>query len=284
MLLTFAAQNLKFGGLSDDDGNSEDRWPALVERFKSINPKPDFLLLSEARDWEKQGHRQLSRAMHDLGMDALPLAPSKSGQPVALLYNRETVGRWQRWNTGYVQEVTQSFGIGAFDIGLPALLSVVPAHLTPFSKEKAVEEAALIASRGYRYGPFCIIGGDINYPPAQGLEPNYEAMRPYNIASRTELQLKDGKHEPYRKVAQTLEKAGYTDVAYNVYEKNKDEYFLQHTCKQDRIDQFWVSKALQPAIKGYWVVDTPIEASDHKCIIFQLDTDLVDTSAHWSYD
>lgn len=282
MILTFAAQNLKFGGLSDDDGKPEDRWPALAERFRSINPKPDFLLLSEARDWEKNGHRPLARAMHDLDMDALPLAPSRSGQHVALLYRREAVGRWKNWNIGYHREVTQSFGMGTFDIGLPSLLNVVPIHLNPFSKEKAVQEAALIASRAYRYGPYAVIGGDVNYPPAHGLEPNYEAMRPYNIASRTE----DGVElfRPYRKVAQTFEKAGYVDVAYKVYEGNNDDYFLQRTCKQDRIDQFWVSKALAPAVKAYWIVDSPVEASDHKGIVFQLDTDLVDRSSAWSYD
>jgi|GEM_PF-6239603 len=284
MILTFAAQNLKFGGLTNDDGLPEDRWPALAERIKNINPKPDFLLLSEARDWDKNGHQALARAMEDLDMDALPLAPSKSGQPVALLYNRETVGRWKNWNTGYSQELTQSFGIGAFDVGLPSLLSVVPVHITPFSKDKAVEEASLVASRAYRYGPFAVIGGDVNYPPSHGIDPNYSLMRPYNFASRTETESTSDNPIPYKRVAQAFEKAGYGDVAYEVYKNNNDSYFLQHTCKMERIDQFWVSSALIPAVKNYWLVDSPAEASDHKAIVFQLDTNLINKIDPWSYD
>lgn len=284
MLLTFVAQNLKFGGLSDDDGTPEDRWPHLAERFNSIDPKPDFILLTEARDWEKQGHRQLSRAMRDLDMDALPLAPSKSGQHAALLFRRETVGRWQRWNTGYTQEVTQSFGVAAFDIGLPSMLSVVPVHLDPFRAEKALQEAFLVSSRGYRHGPFVVIGGDINYPPAQGPEPDYSKMRPYNLASRTALTPPGGAVKPDRRIGWALQKAGYVDVAYHMYEKTKDENFLQRTASDDRIDQFWVSQPMAAAINWYWTVDTPTEASDHKAVVFQLDTDRIDHNANFQYD
>jgi hypothetical protein len=287
MILTFVAQNLKFGGFYDDEDSFQDRWPLLLDRFNSINPKPDFLMLCEARDWDKHGYKALGRAMHDLDMDALPLAPSRSGQAVALLYRKETVGRWKNWNTGYSWEVTQSFGVASFDIGLPKPISVTPLHLSPFSKEKAVEEASLIASRAYRYGPFAVIGGDINYSPSRGLEPNYDLMRPYNIASRTEMDSDktNGGYKPFKDVAKILEKSDYVDVAYKVYEKNnKDEYFIQHTTTKERLDQFWVSKALEPAVKSYWVVETPPEASDHKAIVFQLDTELIDTSSTWVYD
>jgi hypothetical protein len=286
MLLTFVSQNLKFGGLSADDGTPEDRWPALADRFRSVNPAPDFLMLIEARGWDAQGYQQLARAMQDLDMDALPLAPSKSGQPVALMYKRETVGRWKRWNTGYTQEVTQSFGVSAFDVGLPSFLSVVPAHLDPFRKEKALEEAFLIANRGYRYGPFAVIGGDINYPPARGPGPDYAQMRPYNIAARSVLNdpSKDDDLEPYRQVAWAFQKSGYVDVADYLYEKTGDESLLQRTSRHDRIDQFWVTQALAPAIVSYRVLGAPLNASDHKGIVFQLDTDKVDTSITCSYD
>lgn len=283
MLLTFIAQNLKFGGLSDDDGRTEDRWPVLVKRFSSSKNKADFLLLTEARDWDKQGHRQLARAMRDLDMDALPLAPSKSGQHVALLYRRETVGRWENWNTGYVQEVTQSFGVGAFDVGLSSNLSVVPVHLDPFRAEKALQEAFLVASRGYRHGPFSVIGGDINYPPARGLEPDFTQMRPYNIASRTVLGDKSDILVSDRRIGLAFEKSGYVDVAYHMYEKTKKKSMLERTASDDRIDQFWVSEPLANAIIDYWVIDNPPEASDHKAIAFQFDTDLVKQNKTWSY-
>lgn len=285
MVLTFVAQNLKFGGLWDDEGNPESRWPLLLERLQSITPRPDFLLLNEARDWDKNGHHALARAMYDLDMDAAPLAPSNSGQPVALLYRKDTVGRWKNWNTGYAHQLTQSFGVATFDVGLPQPLSVVPTHLTPFSKEKAMTEASLVASRGYRYSPYVVIGGDINYSPAQGIPPDYSQMKPYNVASRVNISADDpSKREPAREVAQMFEKAGYVDAAYEQYSKSNDDSMLQHTCKMERIDQYWVSKPLASSIKSYWTSNHTPGASDHKAIILQLDTALIDTSGAWLYD
>lgn len=219
-------------------------------------------------------------------MDPLPLAPSKSGQPVVLLYRKETVGRWKHWNLGYTEAVTQSFGVAAFDVGLPSQLSVVPVHLDPFSKDKAVQEASLIASRGYRHGPLAVIGGDINYPPAAGPEPVYSNMRPYNVASRTILTdpAEGAKVAPDRRIAWSLQHAGYVDVAYHLYEKTGDKNLLKRTASDDRIDQFWVSQPLADAIVNYWIVDEPREASDHSCIVFQLDTERIAPTEAWTYD
>ena len=50
-----------------------------------------------------------------------------------------------------------------------------------------------------------------------------------------------------------------------------------------RIDQFWVSAPLAPAIVSYHTIDTPAEASDHKGVAFQLDTDKIDTSNVWRF-
>jgi endonuclease/exonuclease/phosphatase family metal-dependent hydrolase len=285
MLLTFISQNLKFGGLWDDDGTPQDRWPLILERLKSTSSPADFILLNEARDWDKQGHGPLAKAMHDLDMNSLPLAPSKSGQHVALLYRQETVGRWLHWNTAYTQEVTQSFGIASFDIGLAAPLSVMPVHLTPFGGEKALEEAQLIASRGFRHGPLAVIGGDINYSPARGPAPNFTKMRSYNISSRA-LPLNDGSEDdiqPDRRVGRTFELAGYVDVAWHMYEKTNDEKYLKETAPGDRVDQFWVTKPLAAGIIDYWRIDQPEGASDHTGIAFTLDTELVSSVNEWQY-
>jgi hypothetical protein len=284
MRLTFIAQNLKFGGFWGDDGEHQDRWPELLKRFKSVLTPPDFLLLTEARDWEKQGHGPLAQAMHDLDMDALPLAPSKSGQHAALLYRRETVGRWKHWNTAYTQEVTQSFGVAAFDVGLPALISVLPVHLTPFGKDKALEEAALISSRAYRHGPLAIIGGDINYSPAHGPEPNFEKMRPYHYSSRTIIS--NDPNEPLktdRRVGLTFQRAGFIDVAWHMYKKTGNDKYLSNTGPEDRVDQFWVTKPLANGIVDYWLINNPESATDHAGIGFILDTDLVGDIADWQY-
>ncbi|MEX2209384.1 MAG: hypothetical protein WD846_00575 [Patescibacteria group bacterium] len=284
MQLTFMAQNLEFGGLRDGEGTMRDRWPLLVKRITAVDPKPDFLLLSEAEGWDKYGHRYLSRAANELDMDAL-FSSSQNGQGVVLLYRRETVGRWQRWNADYTEQVTHSFGVGSFDVGLPSLLSVVPVHLDPFRIEKALSEIGLITSRGYRYGPFGVIGGDLNYASSRGPEPEYSEMKPYNIAARTVHgdPTEEQELRPDRRIGWALEKADYVDVAYHLSEQTGDESLLQRTARSDRIDQFWVTKPLAPAITSYEVVDTPADASDHKGIVFGLDTEKVDSSVAMEY-
>ena len=93
MILSFVSQNLLYGGLRDDSGESEDRWPQLLKRITCIDDKPDFVLVQEAEGWDRYGHKALARAMKDLAMDSMPLPPSSSGNLPGLLYRPETVGR-----------------------------------------------------------------------------------------------------------------------------------------------------------------------------------------------
>ncbi len=277
MLLTFVSQNLQYAGRSDGDGNPENRWPLLVERIKSVSPAPDFLLLQETWNWNKFGHKYLAQAVSDLGMEALPLPPANSGNGTALLYRSSTVGHWKRWNTDHSEPTLHGFGVAAFDVGLSHLLDVVSAHTIPFSSDMALQEAGLITTRAYKYSPLAIIGGDCNYPPGRGPEPNYSVMKPYNLAARTLLAdpSKNEPRTPDRRQAWKLEQSGFVDVAYRLFEKTGDEKLLERTASDDRIDQFWVSKPLATAIISYHVIDEPSGASDHKGIVFQLDTDLV---------
>jgi len=39
-------------------------------------------------------------------------------------------------------------------------------HFTPFSAEQALIEANIAATGAYAYGPYAVLGGDINYAPA----------------------------------------------------------------------------------------------------------------------
>lgn len=192
MELTIAVQNLGNGGLRNGSGDPDHRWPQLVERINSAAARVgalqiDALLIQEAVDWDKYGHRQLGVAMRDLDLDAVPIPPSRSGLPPALLYRRETLGRWRHWNTDFAQETLHGFGVAVFDVGLPAPLAIVSAHLNPFVADKARDEAKLLATRALRYGPYGIVAGDINYPPVDTASPSpdYAAMLPYNKSART---------------------------------------------------------------------------------------------------
>lgn len=283
MILTFMAQNMQFGGNRDGEGQSADRWPLLAKRINSV--VPDILLLQEAAEWGRFGQKYVARAMNDLSLEALPLAKTKSGNGTAILYRQSKVGHWQRWNDDYAQETVHGFGVAAFDVNLPRYLSIVSAHLTPFGSDEAIKEAALIANRAYRYGPYAIIGGDMNYAPAQGPAPDYTTMRPFNVAMRTALTdpSQPSQLTPDRRVGWKLAQSGFVDVAYRLYERTKDMSYLARTASDDRIDQFWVSRPLAEAIIDYKLIDVPAEASDHKGIVFRLDTDKIDVTLAWDY-
>lgn len=283
MKLTVMVQNLLFGGVLDgDDGRPSERWPLLVERV--LSARPDVLLLTEAVQWGQWGHRLLARAMEAFDMDALLPAPSASGVPVVVMFRRETMGRWTRWNTDYGQLTTHGFGVAAFEVdGLT--IDFAACHLNPFSADLALQEVSVVSNRAYRYSPLAVIGGDINYPPDTGPEPLFAAMTPYNRSMRTVL------HDPAegaglsadRRVGWKLRQAGFHDAAALEFDRRGDATVLERTCNQDRVDQIWVTESLAPAVVDYWAVHSPQGASDHSGVVTVLDTSLVDRSACWSY-
>ncbi|XNR94817.1 hypothetical protein NRF20_46005 [Streptomyces sp. R-74717] len=210
--------------------------------------------------------------MHDLDLDAAPLAPSRSGIGTALLFRREVLGRWVRHNSDFGTEVLHGIAVTSFDIpGLPAPLSFMPVHFTPMSAEQALIEANYAATRGYKYGPFAVLGGDVNYAPSSSRSPlpDFSEMRPYNVESRTLLP--DGDFdpgvapEPDRRVTRKLAQNGYVDVAWHLFEQShrQDTQLLAPTGTDDRIDQAWVSGPLAGAVSDYRLLDAPKEASDH---------------------
>jgi len=77
-------QNLGHGGLRDGDGNPEDRWLLLAERINTAAERVDVVLLCEVVDWHQYGHKQLVRAMRDLGPPMGPLYRSEPPSPNSL--------------------------------------------------------------------------------------------------------------------------------------------------------------------------------------------------------
>lgn len=276
MLFTILIQNTCEGG--------HDRWPLLAERISAA--RPDVALLQELKGWSETGHRQTVRAEQDLDMNAL-LAPSRSGLGTGTLYRRATLGRRVYWNTDYAADETHhGLGTAGFDIpGLPAPLAVTSVHLTPYSADKAITEADFAASRSYKIGPYAILGGDINYPPQDGPQPNYAEMRPYNLGSRTLLTDPEQAADPRpdRRVAWKLHANGFRDAAWELYQRTGDETLLHSTGTDDRIDQIWVSAPLVPALVSYRLLDAPSGASDHHGVAITLDTDLINTDHPWTY-
>jgi endonuclease/exonuclease/phosphatase family metal-dependent hydrolase len=291
MELTIVVQNLGHGGLRNGSGDPDHRWPQLAERINSAAARVgarqvDAVLVQEAVDWDKYGHRQLGVAMRDLDLDAVPIPPSSSGYPPALLYRHETLGRWTHWNTDFAQETLHGFGVAVFDVGLPAPLAITSAHLNPFVADKARDEAKLIATRALRYGPYGIVAGDLNYPPADpnSPSPDYAQMRPYNKSARTRLPSEvGGQLVPDRRVTQMLAYTGFVDAAAKLYEERGDKELLRKTATDDRIDQLWVSGPLRDTVVDYALLDTPEGASDHHGLVVRIDLERAKTDNVWEY-
>lgn len=286
MILTFASQNLLYGGLRDPSGKQQDRWPELQKRIEGAMAKPDFVFLQEVWGWGDYGHRQLARAKKDLSMEALPLPHSPCDVGVGILYRHDTVGSWERWEDRYTDYVIHGMGLAAFDVGLSDLLTVSSVHLDAFGSDRALQEVELLIARAYRNGPLAVLGGDFNYTSSRDPDPDYAGIPPYNVAMRTELSASDDQAlKPDRRIGQKMERGGFVDVAQHMFEKTNDKKYLTPTAYHpiDRIDQFWVSKPLAKAIFDYKMLDTPEKASDHKGIAFQLDTDLIDSSSTWKF-
>ena len=83
----------------------------------------------------------------------------------------------------------------------------------------ALIEANYAATRGYKYGPFAVLAGDVNYPPASDASPlpDYSGMRLYNVGVRTLLPdgdfISGTQLEPDRRVTRKLSHNGLIDVA-----------------------------------------------------------------------
>lgn len=289
MQVNVIIQNVATGALSYEEGIPRDRWPLLVERIGGAADRVDVVMLCEVAGWELHGHDRLIRAARDLDLDWMPLPPARSGNGTALLYRRELLGRPVRWLPDVTLELRHGFAVTSFEVGLPAPLSFVPVHFTPFSAEQALIEANIAATRGYAYGPYAVLGGDVNYPPAASSSPppDFAAMKPYNLGSRTLLpddETPPGSAPvPDRRVTRKLVHNGYVDVAGHLYQKTKDPALLAATGTDDRVDQGWVSAALAEAVSDYRRLTTPVGASDHHGLRFVLDTDAIQTSNRWTY-
>lgn len=285
MQLRIVAQNLQCGGLRNEDGATDDRWPLLAKRINAA--WPDILLLNEVVGWDDRGHHQAGRAMADLDLDLVPLPSSRSGFRSAIMYRPETVGRWRRTSHDTAGRTSHGFVAAAFRIsGLPVPLTVLAAHLDPVSGDQALIESAAIATHAYRYGPLAIIGGDMNCAPEAGPEPDYTQMRPYNIAAQTLLTDPadpTAARRPDRRAAWQLRQAGYLDAAWHRYQASGDKALLRRTAHADRIDRFLLAERLGRALRDYETLDTHPDASDHKGIAITVDTDAIDRSNLWTY-
>lgn len=161
------SQNIQYGAAA------EGRLPGLYDAVRKVIP--DVLLLQEAADLTDPRLRQ--EAGEAMGM-RIEIAPSRN-LPVAVAWNPDTLAKAGVEST-YADDLHHGYCAVRFRIpGLREPLVVVSTHLTPYSADRAAQEASLLAARVYRYGGAGLLGGDVNHPTFDDPEPDWSLVPPY---------------------------------------------------------------------------------------------------------
>jgi exonuclease III len=276
-LISIASQNMSHSGLYLPTGAPDtSRWDGLMDTIG--RHQPDILLLQEVGRWTDHNRQPIARAEHDLGLRMVGIVTSPAGGGTALMIRPDTVV-WEQWEDRYQAELHHPFGVGVLRLpGLDRPLAAISTHLTPYSAAAAAQEAQLLIARAYRYDGLGIIGGDINHFPADDhAVPAPGTIPPYNRSSRWVLG-EDGTYSPNRIVARTLVAGGLSDAAALVATRTGDTSRLDATGRgQCRVDQFWVTPPLVPAVVDYQAHGH--DFSDHHLILLRLNPALVDMDA-----
>lgn len=153
--MRFMTWNIKTGGV---DRGRRFRLPDIAEVIAA--EKPDILALQELRDFTRDHHRRMTDLAGAVGMTPY-LARSGLGMPVAVLVRdplRITHTASVTWRLHHAAAVVVvETGSGP--------LTVVSAHLNPFSPYRRMREARFLAAR-YAHTERMLLAGDLN-----GLDP-----------------------------------------------------------------------------------------------------------------
>jgi exodeoxyribonuclease-3 len=155
MTLRLMTYNIKTGGY-DRHGDRLEAISAVISR-----ERPDLLAVQELRNFGRHGKRRLHALADAVGM-VPQLARSPLGQPVAMLVRPplEIVRRgafgWRLHHAAAAVTVRTRIG----------LLTMVSAHLNPFSPSRRRREAIWLAHRFRPSKGAVLIAGDLN-----GLDP-----------------------------------------------------------------------------------------------------------------
>ncbi|MEV0901770.1 endonuclease/exonuclease/phosphatase family protein [Actinoplanes sp. NPDC049802] len=189
--------NIKNGG--------GDRLPAIIKVIG--RQRPDVLTLQELQGFHRYGGRKLKDLAATLDMTA-HLAPSALAQPVAVLVReplwiaRRTRISWRLHHAAAVAVVPTEAGP----------LTVVSAHLNPFSPYRRMREARWLAARYATPDGLALIAGDMN-----GLDPDGDhtaalAAQP-SLYRRRHL---DPDGRPDTRALAAFREEGFTDLALTV--------------------------------------------------------------------
>lgn len=277
--VTVLAQNFSHSGLYTPAGEPDPgRWSGLMATI--TEHRPDILLVQEIGKWNDHNRQPLFRAEGDLGLRMAGHIITPAGGGTGVMINPNTINI-QQFEDRYQGMAHHGLGVAVLTLpGLDTPLAAISAHLNPYSAVAAATEAQVMIARSYRYRGLGLIGGDVNHfsfrdDPAAVPDP--ATIPPYNRSSRW-LVNADGDLVPTRIVGRTLQLGGLTDVALHVADHTGDTSLLAPTGRgKCRVDQFWVTPPLVPALIDYEHHAHPY--SDHALILMRLDTSRVDMNA-----
>jgi len=253
--------NTLHGGYDDADSN---RFALQVEVIAEVYP--DVLLLQEARNFEADANRRLYQTERALGMRGyLALAPH-TGQNTAL-FTRPGVEPVSF--TGDSVHFHHAAALATLQIpGFALPVTFASVHLCPVGVPlRLVEVANFIPSAAP--DRLTLIAGDFNSISPHDVEPQWGTLSSHHRARYTEP---DGKRAD-RRVLETLEGAGYVDLAYHLGGHETPTVpsaaFPDSEFVAFRADYFLASAALANYVTSYTVIrnDKTDRASDHYPII-----------------
>lgn len=274
MLLKIMTFNLQYGGLMDAAGNPQDRWPGLAEII--TNQAPDVLALQEVNRWAEPGERQLARAENDLGMRGR-IGASPSGGHTAVFWRPDLT--WLAFDDRYAGQTHHGYSAIVLHVpGADVRLTVISAHLSPWSAQAAACEAQLLIGRAYRYGGLGVIAGDVNHLPLGDDEPDWTLpLPPHNLAARTVRAAPGAPQAGNRCVGEVLAAGLMTDAAAHLACRSGDASLRAPTGKNIRVDQIHLTPPLVSALTSCQRIPAG-DLSDHAAVAVTLDTALIDTA------
>jgi exodeoxyribonuclease-3 len=256
MTLRLMTWNIKNGG--------GDRLPAITRVIR--REQPDVLCLQELQHFHRYGPR-----LHALAQEAgmtVHLAPAGFAQPVAVLVRpprrilRRSAIRWRLHHAAAIAVTETTAGP----------LTVVSAHLNPFSPYRRYREARWLSARYGATGRMTLIAGDMNgLAPGTGHAATLDRVPP--LYRRRHLG-PDG--APDTRALTAFREAGLTDLWGAVGEgdgRTVPTGFAGTEFGAMRLDYLLATAPLAARARRAWVVrdETTAQASDHYPLRADLD-------------
>ncbi|GIF35758.1 exodeoxyribonuclease-3 [Actinoplanes xinjiangensis] len=248
MTLRLMTWNIKNGG--------GDRLPEIIRVIH--REQPDVLCLQELQHFHRYG-RRLHALAQEAGM-AVHLAPAGFAQPVAVLVRpprrilRRSAIRWRTHHAVAIAVVETTAGP----------LTVVSAHLNPFSPYRRYREARWLSARYGSARRMTLIAGDMN-----GLDPDGDHTATLDSLHSLFQQRHLGPDgAPDTRAIAAFRAGGFTDLWQSVGEgdgRTVPTGFAGREFGAMRLDYLLASPLLAARAQRAWVVrdDTTTHASDH---------------------